>query len=223
MSPVVADIASSGDIRAVARYDSERLNRAVGMIGSPAPRFLGAGKLAFTVDQGVDTERYQGIAALEGSTLADCAQNYFRRSEQLETVISLVARVGDGEPWAAAAMLQRMPEEGGHAPLEQKDAEESDEGWRRVATLMASLTSAEMLNPELSPTDLLYRLFHEDGVRLYDPRRLRFACRCSRERLSAVLASSAPEDVADMAENGTITATCEFCGTDYVFEAAAFA
>ena len=180
---IVVDVTSEGTLRATARVDTERLDGALGDGGlaqAPVPRLIGAGQLLFTVDQGPDTERYQGIVDLDGATLADCAHNYFRRSEQIETGIMLVAdAAGPDGRLAGGLMVQRMPADD-DTPREDID----DDAWRRSLVLMSSATRDELLDPALAPRDLLYRLFHEDGIWVYDPLALRFACRCSRERVA---------------------------------------
>ena len=212
---LMADVTSKGGFRAYARVDAERL---AGVASEPAaasvPRLLGAGHLAFTVDQGPDTDRYQGITELTGATLAECAQAYFRQSEQLETAIASAATEavnGDGAR-AAALMIQRLPAAGG---LRDVDDEEEGDDWRRAVALMSSITSGELLDPALQPSEILYRLYHREGVRVYRTKPLFHACRCSREKVMVTLGSFAEHDIRDMAENGRLTVTCEFCKTAY--------
>ena len=229
---LVTDVTSEGGLRGYARVDAERLANADPASGAsgPVPRLLGAGHMAFTVDQGPDTERYQGITELTGSTLADCAHNYFRRSEQLETAFTLFAEAREAEGGAAtgarggAVMLQHLPTEtpSGSAEARARD-EAQDEAWRRAVILMSSLTGAELLDPKLSPRDLLYRLFHEEGIRVYPPKPLMQACRCSRERVERTLRMLPKAEIADMYEDGVITVTCEFCKADYAFDEAQIA
>jgi molecular chaperone Hsp33 len=219
VSMMVVDIASQGTMRGYARYDINKLADIKGQ--TSVPHLMGSGHIAFTVDQGRDMERYQGITALEGASLAECAQSYFRQSEQLETAILLAA---DPETKRAAAlMIQKMPASGEGANQRLNlTPEEDDESWRNAVVLMSSMTTAEMLDPELSSWDLLYRLYHEDGVRIYDNKQLSFQCRCSGEKVAATLASFAPEELADMkSEESLIVATCEFCRADYKFDDAA--
>ena len=219
---MVVDVTSEGTMRGYARYDADKLNKE----SSPTvPHLMGSGHLAFTVDQGQDMERYQGITALEGASLAECAQSYFRQSEQLETAILLAA---DPETKRAAAlMIQKMPATGGTGATDQHldlTQEEEDERWRNAVVLMSSMTPSELLDPSLSSGDLLYRLYHEDGVRLYDNKPLKFLCRCSGEKVAATLASFPEEDLNEMkTDEGLIVATCEFCRTDYKFDDAALA
>ncbi len=215
VSMMVVDITSTGELRGYARYDVDKLNT---ISQATVPHLMGSGHLAFTVDQGRDMERYQGITALEGASLAECAQAYFRQSEQLETAILLSA---DPETKRAAAlMIQKMPPAGeGVRQQIVLSADEEDESWRNAVILMSSMTKEEMLDPELNSWDLLYRLYHEEGVRLYDNKPLKFQCRCSGEKVAATLASFPTEELSDMkTEDGLIVATCEFCRTDYKFD-----
>ena len=211
---MVADMTSDGDLRAYAQFDSQRL--ATVLAASPAtvpsvPKLLGAGHLAFTVDQGAHTERYQGIVELVGATLADCVHHYFRQSEQLEAVVKIAAgRTPDAGWRAGGLMLQRLPPEAGAA-------DEVEDGWRRGLALMASSTETELLDPGLAPNDLLYRLFHEDGVRVFTPAAVRAGCRCSRERVERVLRSFPAEEVRSLMVDGRVVATCEFCSSVYTF------
>ncbi|MBL8659318.1 MAG: Hsp33 family molecular chaperone HslO [Rhodospirillales bacterium] len=212
---VMVDITSDGDMRGYARYDMARLDASGPAPEAPVPRLFGAGVMAFTVDQGPDTERYQGVTPLEGATLGECAHAYFRQSEQIETAIRLcVSDPGeaDGGRRAAAIMLQRLPRDDAREP----DAEED---WRRAVILMSSATPAELLEPRLSANQILFRLFHEDGVRVFRRRALRHRCRCSRTKVEAILRSFPSAEIRDMLEeNGRITVTCEFCKTVYALD-----
>jgi molecular chaperone Hsp33 len=223
ISTMVADYRTPGDLRGYAGFDAAAIEALETQRGGPSgavPRLLGAGYLAFTVDQGSDTERYQGIVELTGATLADCAHKYFLQSEQLEAGIRLaVRRVADASGalrWRGGAlMLQRLPGEG---PQGER-LEDADEDWRRALLLMGTASDAELVDPALPARDLLYRLFHEDGVRVWQPLPLSAGCRCSRERVAMVLASFPPEEVLGMANEGRIEVTCEFCNSRYEFAA----
>ena len=209
---VMADVTSAGGVRSYARYDADRLAAvdAVGAQGAPVPALLGSGYLAFTVDQGPDTDRYQGITELVGATLADCAHDYFRQSEQLETAILLASGT---DPLAAGAiMVQRLPDKRG------ADKDEAEEAWRRAVILMSSLSSGELLDPAVTTDRLLYRLYHQDGVRVTEGRPVKQSCRCSRDKVEMTLRSFPQAEIEDMADDGKVTVTCEFCRTDYVFD-----
>jgi molecular chaperone Hsp33 len=211
---MVADLTSDGAMRAYARFDAARMEAAGPGPEAPVPKLLGAGHMAFTVDQGPDTERYQGITSLEGSTLTDCAHTYFRQSEQLDTAIILCSSdmaTPHCARRAAALMIQRLPPSGLINP-------EAEDDWRRAVILMSSVSVAEMLEPALEPEMLLYRLFHEDGVRVYRQRPLHHQCRCSRTRVERTLMAFPRAEIEDMAEDGIIRVTCEFCKAEYVLD-----
>lgn len=207
---MVADVTSAGDMRGFARIDEEKIKDAETGDGALMPRYLGSGHIAFTVDQGPDTERYQGITALEGESLTDCAQAYFKQSEQLDTTIVLAE---NGEN-AAALMIQRMP---GENKVEGK-SEEDEDNWRRAVAFAASTTREELLNPRLKPAELLYRLYHEDGVRLYETKPVQAQCRCSKAKVEGSLRTIPRAELEAMADDGKVSITCEFCKTDYTFD-----
>jgi len=222
---LVADVGSNGAVRGYAQYDEAKLAKALAAapggaagIGDSVPRLLGAGYLAFTVDQGEHTERYQGIVELQGATLAECAHHYFRQSEQVEAGIKVaIARLPDRQGvlrWRAGSMMiQRLPSEG-----DAQKREAAEDGWRRAMILMSSSTSHELVDAELAPETLLFRLFHEDGVRAYRRHDLVARCRCSRERVERVLRMLPAEELATMKADGHIVVTCEFCSAGYHFD-----
>lgn len=226
---LVADVTSSGDVRGYAGYDADALREAVaGPTLAPVPMLLGAGHLAFTVDQGIHTERYQGIVELIGGTMAACAHHYFRQSEQLDAAIHLAAgRTGKDGAWRAGGlMLQHLPREGGKAEHNwDLDAQIDDEGWRECVALMGTISDDELLRDGLPPHDLLFRLFHEVGVRAFRPKRLGDNCRCSRAKVSNTLASLPRAEIEDCKEEGSgeVVVTCEFCSAAYRFDDRALA
>jgi molecular chaperone Hsp33 len=214
---IVADVSTEGAVRGYAQYDRERLDRVPTHPGaSPSvPELIGKGYIAFTVDQGEDTERYQGIVELIGANLAECAQHYFRQSEQIQAGIKLsVARAGHDGAWRAGGlMLQRVPPEGGYSVI----ADDVEDGWRRAMVLMSTATPAELVDPDLLPHRLLLRLFHDESVRVFRTHSLEARCRCSRERIAGILRSFPAEDIEDMRKDAVTTVTCEFCNTRYEF------
>jgi molecular chaperone Hsp33 len=218
---MVADVSTAGAVRGYAQYDAAKLDAVLGG-ARPAlrsvPGLVGSGYIAFTVDQGEDTDRYQGIVELAGSTLAECAQHYFRQSEQIQAGIKLsVGRAGRGGSWRGGGlMLQRVPPEGGYGVI----ADDVEDGWRRAMVLMSSATAEELVDPNLPPRRLLFRLFHEDGVRVYDTHPLEARCRCSRERIEGILRLFSPSELEEMREEGVTTVTCEFCNQRYIFDEA---
>lgn len=214
---IVADITSDGALRGYARFDEARLTAAEAAGGPPVPRLMGKGFLAFTVDQGPDTDRYQGIVELTGDTLADCARQYFRQSEQLETAFNLAVQPAhNGTGWRATAiMVQRMPL-GPNSPI--LTAEEAEEGWNRAAILLDSATPRELLDPALPAARLLYRLYHADGLALHEARPLAARCRCSAERVNRTLKSFPRAEIESLRDDsGEVVVVCEFCKRRYAF------
>ncbi|HEV3174854.1 MAG TPA: Hsp33 family molecular chaperone [Stellaceae bacterium] len=218
---LVADVTTGGAVRGYAQYDPAKLAEVAASGGAASvPRLLGAGYLAFTVDQGEDTERYQGIVALEGATLAECVHHYFRQSEQIAAGIKVaVDRDAQGAWRGGCLLIQKLPD--GERSEFLGTREELEDGWRRALILMGSATSQELTDPELAPEDLLFRLFHEDGVRVFRTHAVRAECRCSRERIDRVLRSLPFEERQDLGEaDGSMTVTCQFCNASYRFERA---
>jgi molecular chaperone Hsp33 len=192
---MVADVSTEGALRGYAQYDEAKLEAALARAraSSPSvPLLVGSGYIAFTVDQG--------------------------ESEQLQAGIKLsVGRSGPGGTWRAGGlMLQRVPPEGGYTVI----ADDVEDGWRRAMVLMSSATPEELVDPDLPPHGLLYRLFHEEGVRVYDTHTLEARCRCSRERIEGILRAFPSDELDDMRKEGVTTVTCEFCNTRYVFDQA---
>ena len=216
---LVADLTSDGTLRGFAQFDKDALD-ALGdsWRDGPVPHLLGGGYLAFTVDQGQDTESYQGIVDLTGATLADCAHNYFRQSDQFEGVVKLTSGFDSSGKWRSGGLLvQKMPPEG--LVLQSGDAADEDfeDAWRRAVVLMSSSRDEELLDPALHPHELLLRLFHEDGVRVFDPVPLEMRCRCSAERVETMLKSFPRAEVETLKVGDDVVVTCEFCGQDYVY------
>lgn len=221
VSMLVADYAANGDLRATAGFGAGYDEEARGLAS-----LLGAGHFALTIDQGPDMERYQGITPIEGSSLAGAAIAYFERSEQIPTAVSLavgrIARPGKADAWRGGGiMIQFMPGEGGARARGEAalKAPEDRETWERAAALLATTRSDELLDPSLDAETLLYRLYHEDGVRVFEPLRVRASCGCSADKIEAVLSRYAPEELADMIEDGAIRVSCEFCRKAYLFDA----
>ncbi len=216
VSMLLADCTEAGALRGYARADPERLAALLAVEPEPdAAGLLGVGYLAFTVDQGPEMDRHQGIVAIEGETLAEMALAYFRTSEQLEYEVRLAAAQGVGGWRAGALILERVAGEGGIDPI--MDEATQDESWRTAAILAATLTDIELLDDALPPERLLYRLFHSEGVAIGLPRALAYGCRCSRARLSGILEGFPAEDLDHMAVSGDIVMTCEFCNFDFRF------
>ncbi|WP_454633242.1 Hsp33 family molecular chaperone [Bradyrhizobium cenepequi] len=230
VSFLIVDFKAPDRLRAYARYDATRLRD-----GLDSGALLGKGHLAMTIDQGPDMSRYQGLVALHGGSLEVAAHEYFLRSEQIPTRVRLAVgeewRGGDGgkRRWRAGGMLlqflPKAPERARQADLHPGDAPEGtvahevpeDDAWVEGQSLIGTVEDVELLDPELSGERLLYRLFHERGVRVFAPLPLRAQCSCSREAVSSMLKSFTPKDRADMVKDGKVVVTCEFCSSVYEF------
>ncbi len=217
VSMLLADCTESGALRGYARADPEKLDALLRTDPDPsAGLLLGGGYLAFTVDQGPEMERHQGIVAIAGGSLADMALHYFETSEQLRYSVRLASAPAPAGWRAGALILERVAGKGGIAP--GLDAAAQDESWRSALALAGTITDAELLDDALPPERLLYRLFHTEGVAAARSRALAYGCRCSRARLSGILDRFATEDLDHMAVDGAITMTCEFCNLDFRFD-----
>ncbi len=214
---LLADCTDTGALRGYARAKQQKLEALLETDPTPvASQLLGGGYLAFTVDQGPDQNRHQGIVAIEGGNLADMALHYFRTSEQLQCFVHLACEQ-TAEGWRAGALiLEKIAGAGGVDP--SLDAEAQDESWRTATVLAATVTDAELLDDNLSPERLLYRLFHSVGVAADRARALSYGCRCSRARLVGILEGFPPDDLDHMAVDGDIVMTCEFCNYDFRFQ-----
>ena len=233
---LVVDFNAPNKIRACARFDKDRVAAAIAAGKIKGGELLGTGHLAMTIDQGQDMSRYQGLVALEGGSLEDAAHEYFLRSEQIPTRVRLAVaeelRAGDGgtsHRWRAGGiLLQFLPkasERARVADLDPGDAPEGasphelpeDEAWVEGRALIETVEDVELIDPALSSEQLVYRLFHERGVRVFNGSDVRAECSCSRESVEAMLKSFSQDDRDHMVENGEISVTCEFCSTSYKF------
>jgi molecular chaperone Hsp33 len=211
VSLLVVDVTTAGDVRAYARFDADRLSATDTPAGFQA--LVGEGYLAFTVDQGEDSEGYQGIVALTGPTITDCLAHYFEQSEQLPTAARLAARLYPDGWRAGAVLIQHLPEEDeGRIP---KSPADNEEDFRRATILMNTVAEVELLDRTLELNSLLYRLFHEEQVRVFDPHAIRRGCRCSTERVERALSAIPQSEMEELKVHGEIVVTCEFCGTKY--------
>jgi molecular chaperone Hsp33 len=226
-----------GHVRGYASFDKADAElAAIKGRGDQGP-MLGTGHLAMTIDPGGSRDRYQGIVGIAREPLLKAAHEYFRQSEQLPTFIRLaVARHygppqggGGGGPrawhWRAGGlMIQQLPREGGTRSRLEGEAHdlslegEDDENWNRARHLAATVEDHELIDPMLAPERLLYRLFHEEGVRVVPATGLAEVCGCSRERIELYLQRFGPEELAELREpDGGLTVTCEFCSRKYRF------
>ncbi|MCR4283209.1 MAG: Hsp33 family molecular chaperone [Bauldia sp.] len=238
VSMLVVDYRTTGDIRAYARFDEARLGE--GEAGAGA--LLGKGVLAMTVDQGADMSRYQGVVPLEGESLEEVAHAYFHQSEQIPTRVRLaVAEMQVREQgairhsWRAGGLIvqflpaapERVPMRdlpGGDPPAGAEiDDFDEDDAWVEAQALAGTAQDDELTDPALPVENLLYRLFNQRGVRVFQPAEIRDRCSCSREKIVDVLSSFTAEEIAASTEAGAISVTCEFCGKKYGFDPAKFA
>ncbi len=216
---LLADCTESGALRGYVRAEPARLEAL--LAGNPAPdarALLGSGYLAFTCDQGPEMDRYQGIVAIEGSTLPEMTGHYFATSEQLQCEVHLAAGKGPDGWRSAALVLERVAGEGGIGPDQDQAAQ--DDAWVTALALAATVRQDELLDDTLPSERLLHRLFHAEGLAVDRPRALAYGCRCSRAKLAGVLEGFGTADLDEMVQDGAITMTCEFCNVDFRFERA---
>ena len=197
---------------------------------------IGRGYFAILIDQGRDMAPYQGITPIEGGSLAACAETYFAQSEQLPTRFAMThgraRRPGEAEHWrAGGVMIQHMPEASPHVATQGGSGTdgllqagdildgEDEENWRRVNMLLDSVEPMELIGPDVQPTELLVRLFHEEVPRVFDPQPVQFGCTCSADRVRQTLSIYSARDIATMTtDEGIVTADCQFCGAHYEFD-----
>jgi molecular chaperone Hsp33 len=213
---LLADCTDTGALRGYARANADRLAAMLATTEAPAAsELLGGGYLAFTVDQGPEQNRHQGIVNIEGANLAEMALHYFSTSEQIRCMLHLACEQTEAGWRAGALILEKVAGAGGIDPT--LDSEAQEESWRTATFLAETLTDAELLDDALSPETLLYRLFHTEGVAVDRARSLSYGCRCSRARLSGILETFSIDDLDHMAVDGDIVMTCEFCNFDFRF------
>lgn len=219
VSLVVADYDTTGALRGYCSFDPARLAEVSGGFARPgAKTLLGGGVFMMTIDQGPDMDRYQGITPIEGETLALCAEQYFAQSEQTPTRVRLSVgqlHTAEGHSWRAGGILIQN--------VASDEARGSTEDvWERAQALFATTGEDELIDPTLPGETLLWRLFNEDGVRVFEAKPLRAFCRCSPERVAGVIGSFSDEERAGMVEpDGKIHVTCEYCSRIYELEPAA--
>jgi len=233
---IVVDLDAPDGLRGYARFDADAVQKAIEMGTTKPGQLLGKGHLAMTVDQGAHMDRYQGIVALEGGSLEDVAHTYFQQSEQVPTLVRLavaeLSRRGERSPhWRAGGVLvqylpphgeKTMPDLPGDGNFDNpetadKDFQQSDK-WTQTRSLIGTVADDELADPDVSAERLLFRLFHETGVRVFDPMPLEERCTCSAERIEAMLRDNfSAEERQEMVVNGEIEVVCEFCSADYHF------
>jgi len=230
---LVVDFRSPGKVRAYARFDAALVAGAVDAGNAAGGVLLGRGHLAMTIDQGAGMNRYQGLVALDGGGLEDAAHEYFRSSEQIPTRVRLAVgeqlSAGSRHRWRAGGILlqflPKAPERMRIADLDAGDVPEGtpahavaeDDAWVEGRSLIATVEDVELIDPTLSSERVVYRLFHERGVRVFNSAHVAAQCSCSRTGVATMLRSFSPDDRDHMVKNGEISVTCEFCGAKYRF------
>ena len=213
---LLADCTEAGALRGYARANEEKLSALLEADATPNTRaLLGNGYLAFTVDEGGERERHQGIVAIEGDSLSEMALHYFETSEQLRCFVHLGCAETPAGWRAGALILERVAGEGGIDPA--LDGTAQDEAWRTATALAATLKDSELLDDMLPADRLLYNLFGLEGVAVDRNRALAYGCRCSRARLSGILEGFSGDDLDHMVVGDAIVMTCEFCNLDFRF------
>lgn len=222
MADYTPDENGIGGLRGMAQFDADGVTQSLKDEASPIGLLGEKGHMAFTVDQGADMERYQGIVPLEGATLAEAALGYFDRSEQIGTTLKLAAAplllAGGKTEWRAGGIVvQQTAATGGIELPPEGDPDHVDEEWNRLHVLLQTTEDSELLDGDVSGEKLAYRLFHEDGVRVFDTRALQFACPCSRQRVINMLSGLPQNDRDEMRAQDSIDVNCEFCNEQYSF------
>lgn len=220
MADYTPDENGIGGLRGMAQFDAAAVTQSLKADASLIGLLGDKGHMAFTVDQGADMERYQGIVPLEGETLAEAALGYFERSEQIGTTLKLAAAplllAGGKTEWRAGGIVvQQTAATGGIELPPEGDPDYVDEEWNRLQILLQTTEDSELLDGDVSGEKLAYRLFHEDGVRVFDTRALQFACPCSRQRVINMLGGLPQNDRDEMRAQDSIDVNCEFCNEQY--------
>ncbi|MEM7465177.1 MAG: Hsp33 family molecular chaperone [Pseudomonadota bacterium] len=237
VSLLVVDYRTPDAVRAHARFDEELVAAAMEAGDVTSEALLGNGTLAMTIDQGNHMQRYQGIVELNGISLEEAAMQYFRQSEQIPTIVRLAAAEIstpgiDGKGFqhsmrAGGMVVQFLPEAsdrimitdlpGGDLPedVEIPDIAEEDDAWAETRALLGTITDDELTDPQIGSERLLFRLFHEHGVHVFEGEDIADKCSCSREKIAEVIRSLDEDELAEAFEDGVITTTCEFCSTVY--------
>ncbi|WP_308917666.1 Hsp33 family molecular chaperone HslO [Jannaschia sp. LMIT008] len=222
-----------GRVRAYASFDRDRM--AAHVQAKPFD-LIGKGYFAILIDQGRDMAPYQGITPIAGGSLSSCAETYFAQSEQIPTRFAMAfgKDAATGGWRAGGVMVQHMPKaspfaadgQGGSGEgglLTANDILDADavEDWTRVNLLLDTSEEGELIGPQIAPTDLLVRLFHEEKPRVFDPQPVRFGCTCSADRVRESLSIYSAKDIGHMTtDDGIVTADCQFCGAHYEFDPA---
>lgn len=220
VSLVVADASAGGNLRGYAQFDEsaeEQFASLARKLDSPKlTELMGKGYLAVMLERPGSDQPYQGVVELSDQSLSEAIEAYYEHSQQLPTfcrVVSGQVMEAGKQKWVSGGlMLERLPHAGSDIV-----AEEREEAWVHARLLARTIKDHELLDTSLPLSDLLYRLFHEQGVWVYDGLPLQAQCRCSREKVAYVLKSMPRESVEEMKQDGVITSTCQFCSSTEKF------
>ncbi|KEG21187.1 Hsp33 family molecular chaperone [Bartonella bacilliformis] len=225
---LVCDFTAPSNLRGYARFDEERLKQAIIDNQTSSEILLGKGTLALTIDQGAHTQRYQGIVALDGSNLQKVACTYFNQSEQISTdvrlaVATLIHRNQQRQTkksWRAGGILtQLLPQASSHQKIQEvKTHAQLEDQWQEVKALMETIENAELSDPQVGTGRLLFRLFHEQGVKVFKALPIVAKCSCSRKKIKEILDGFSSEERIQITKNEKISVTCEFCSTIHHFK-----
>lgn len=213
---IVVDAVFGGELRGFADVgkDAKKIIEKLGDAPSLAQLLGDDAYLAVTLDPGEGMHRYQGVVAVEGLSLVELLGHYFTQSQQLDVKFHLAVDkvtlpAASAPVWVAGGlMIERLPD---------SSAADDHEGWRYASTIASTLKNEELIEPLLDAGPLLYRLFHEEGVRVYPSQPVKVGCRCSRERILVLLRSMPAQERADMVKDGSARVHCQFCNTAELF------
>ena len=238
----VADFSSPGAVRAYAHFDKEKLDDLIALGTIDTGTLMGKGVLAMTIDQGSNTQQYQGIVSLDGQSLEEVADQYFRQSEQIPTkvrlgVSQLVEAVSDGgtrRTWRAGGLIaqflpdtperMRIPDlPGGDKPGKNDDYADPmdtiDDIWLEARSLVSTIGDDELTDPQIGIEQLLFRLFHQRGVHVHPAQPMINKCGCSKQKIVNIVSSFSKDEQEEAIlasdKPGFITSKCEFCGKHY--------
>ncbi|GHB20972.1 33 kDa chaperonin [Pseudovibrio japonicus] len=239
VSMLVVDFNAPDGLRAMAQFNADKVAEVAAQDGFKPDHLLGKGHLAFTIDQGAHTSRYQGIVVLNGTSLEEAAHEYFQKSEQIPTFVRLgvaemLTKSEDGgaeHSWLAGGiMVQFLPQSldrlkqadihPGDAPEGHEAHQvEEDDAWVEARSLVETVKDDELIDPSLTVEGLLYRLFHERGASVYSPQPMADKCTCSEKKITAMMQNFSDADKAEMKAEGIVHIKCDFCSKDYELDA----
>ncbi len=212
---ISADYTDKGHLRGYAHMNNKRsVTQAQKEKITDITRLFGKGYVVITIES-TDEKPYQAIVPLEGKSLTDCITGYFAQSDQMEVAIATAINKINKKWHAGGILLQKVASEGG---INKKDARKIEDNWNTAKIMLLSATEKELIDKKNPPATILYRLFHEDGVRVFEPQKLVALCRCSRERMAGALKTLSADDIEYMKIDGVITVKCHFCTRDEVFK-----